>query len=411
MRTVVVSLWALFAGLSLIVVGNGLQSTLLGVRASLSGFPTGVTGAVMACYYLGFMLGSWTTPRLIARVGPIRVFAALASLFSFAPLAHALFVDPVAWAVVRLLSGACIVGIYIIVESWLNAEATNANRGRLLSLYLIVSQGSMAAGQFLLQAADPLGFELFVLISALGSLAVVPLMLTRHPAPRHEKHAAISLRALTRRAPLTVVGILLASLTFGAFYAIGPVYALEIGFESSQIAWFMAAAIVGSTLLQWPIGMLSDRMDRRRVVVGLSATVSVLAVVLALMPAQAALPIYALMFLYGGLSFPLYGVFVSLAGDQMRGDELVAASSKVLLVNGAGSAIGPVLVAWLMDAVDARAYLLFVALIHVIVCAMVVYNLLRTGAGTVVPVTHHVNATPQGSVVAAEMAGRVAGEP
>jgi MFS family permease len=157
--------------------------------------------------------------------------------------------------------------------------------------------------------------------------------------------------------------------------------------------------------------MLSDRMDRRRVVVGLSATVSVLAVALALMPAQAALPIYALMFLYGGLSFPLYGVFVSLAGDQMRGEELVAASSKVLLVNGAGSAIGPVLVAWLMDAVDARAYLLFVALIHVIVCAMVVYNLLRTGAGTVVPVTHHVNATPQGSVVAAEMAGRVAGEP
>jgi MFS family permease len=410
MRSVVLSLWALFAGLSLIVVGNGLQSTLLGVRASLSGFSTGVTGLVMACYYLGFMLGSWTTPRLIARVGPIRVFAALASLFSFAPLAHALFVDPVAWAVVRLLSGACMVGIYIIVESWLNAEATNANRGRLLSLYLIVSQGSVAAGQFLLQAADPLGFELFVLISALGSLAVVPLMLTRHPAPRHEQHASISLAALARRVPLTVVGILLLSLTYGAFYALGSVYALKIGFESSQIAWFMAAAIVGSTLLQWPVGMLSDRIDRRRVVLALSAAVSVIALVLAMLPGHAALPIFALMFLYGGLSFPLYGVFLSLAADRMRGDELVAVSSRVLLVNGAGSAIGPVLVAWLMEAVDARAYLVFVAAIHLIVSMMVAYSVLR-GSGRMAPVAHHVNAAPQGSVVAAEMAGRVAAEP
>ncbi len=178
-------------------------------------------------------------------------------------------------------------------------------------------------------------------------------------------------RALTRRVPLTVVGILLVSLTYGAFYSIGSVYALKIGLERSQIAWFMAAAIVGSTLMQWPIGMLSDRMDRRRVAVGLSAVVSVIAVVLAVLPGHAALPIYALMFLYGGLSFPLYGVFLSLAADRMRGDEFVAASSNVLLLNGAGSAIGPVLVAWLMEAVDARAYLLFVAAIHVIVCALV----------------------------------------
>lgn len=409
MRSVVVSLWALFAGLALIAVGVGLQATLLGVRASLSGFGTGVTGAVMACYYLGFMLGSWSTPKLIARVGPIRVFAALASLFSFAPLAHALFVNPWAWAAVRLMSGACVVGIYIVVESWLNAEATNANRGRLLSLYLLTSQGSVAAGQFLLRAADPLGFELFVLVSALCSLAVVPIALTRHPAPRHEQAASISLPELARRVPLTVVGVLLASLTFGAFYAIAPVYALKIGFAPSQISWFMASAIVGSTVLQWPIGMVSDRTDRRRVAVALCAAVGVITVVLAFMPVAAERTVYALMFLYGGLSFPLYGLFVSLAGDEMRGDELVAASSKVLLVNGAGAAMGPVLVAWLMDAAQPRAYMLFVALVHAVVGVLVAYHLLRTG-GTMRPVSHHVNATPQGSAVVAEMAGRVARE-
>ena len=187
-------------------------------------------------------------------------------------------------------------------------------------------------------------------------------------------------------------------------------YALKIGFESSQIAWFMAAAIVGSTLLQWPVGMLSDRMDRRRVVVGLSAAVSVIALVLAMLPGHAALPIFALMFLYGGLSFPLYGVFLSLAADRMRGDELVAASSKVLLVNGAGSAIGPVLVAWLMEAVDARAYLVFVAAIHVLVC-----HWRHTACCGAVAAwrrsAHHVNAAPQGSVVAAEMAGAWPAEP
>jgi MFS family permease len=361
----------------------------------------------MACYYLGFMLGSWTTPRLIARVGPIRVFAALASLFSFAPLAHALFVHPVAWALVRLTSGACMVGIYIIAESWLNAEASNENRGRLLSLYLITTQGAMAAGQFLLQLADPLGFELFVLVSALCSLAVVPIALTSHAAPRHEQHAPLGLRAMARRVPLTVAGVLLVSLSYGAFYAVGSVYALEIGFDRAQIGWFMAAAIVGSALLQWPIGMLSDRIDRRRVVAVISGAVSVIALVLALLPAEAALPIYALMFLYGGLSFPLYGVFVSLAGDQMRGDELVAASSKVLLLNGAGSAIGPVLVAWLMEAVALQAYFVFVAGVHLVLLALVLWHLLR--AGRMPPVVHHVTLSPQGSAVAAEMAGRVAG--
>ena len=158
------SLWALFAGLGLLMLGNGLQGTLLGIRASLSGFGTGTTGVVMACYYLGYMLGSVITPPLIRRVGGIRVFAALASLVSFAPLAHALFVNPIAWALLRLLAGACMVGVFIVAESWLNSAATNATRGRLLAVYLLVCQIAMAGGQYLLGFADPRGFELFVLV-------------------------------------------------------------------------------------------------------------------------------------------------------------------------------------------------------------------------------------------------------
>jgi MFS family permease len=410
MRQVLFSLWALFAGLSLLMLGNGLQGTLLGVRASQSGFGTQVTGAVMACYYVGFLLGSWVTPRLIRRVGPIRVFAAFASLVSFAPLAHALFVTPLVWALVRMLAGVCMVGIFIVAESWLNGAATNANRGRLLSLYIIVVQVSMAGGQFLLGIADPQGFELFVLVSALCSLAAVPIALSRRSAPLYEESSTIGFVLLLKRIPLTLVSVLLVSLSYGSFYAMGPVYAIKIGLDASQIASFMAAAIVGSVIMQWPLGMLSDHMDRRRLIVVLCAAVSVVALALAVLGAQAPWLIYLLMFLYGGLSFPLYALFLALAGDYLRSEEMVAACSKILLVNGIGSALGPLMVAWLMESVATGAYAVFLALVHVGVGLIVLHNLIRVPKVVVDQPVHYAAVTPQTSVVGTEMAGRVAAE-
>ena len=410
MRQVVFSLWALFTGVALLMLGNGLQSTLLGVRASLSGFDTQVTGAVMACYYVGFLLGSWVTPRLIRRVGPIRVFAAFASLVSFAPLAHALFVQPLVWAMVRLLAGACMVGVFIVAESWLNGEASNANRGRLLSLYIIVCQVSLAGGQYLLGIADPMGFELFVLVSALCSLAAVPIALSNRSAPRFEESATIGFRVLFQRIPLTLVGVLLISLSYGSFYAMGPVYAINIGLDRSQIATFMAAAIMGSVIMQWPLGLLSDRSDRRRLIALLCIAVTAVAALLALIPAQAPILMFVLMFFYGGLSFPLYSLFLALAGDYLRPEEMVAACSKILLVNGLGSALGPLMVAWLMESVATVAYMLFLALVHAGVGLIVLRNLYKVREVVVDQPVHYAPATPQSSIVATEMAGRVAAE-
>jgi len=407
-RQVILSLWALFAGLALLLLGNGLQGTLLGVRASLSGFETGVTGVVMACYYVGYLGGAWLTPRLLRRVGPIRVFAAFASLVSFVPLAHALFVHPVAWALLRMLGGACMVGIFIVAESWLNGAATNANRGRLLSIYLIVCQVSIAGGQYLLGVANPLGFELFVLISALCSLAVVPIALTRRAVPRpHGEAPSIGLRALLKRIPLSLTGVLIVSLAYGSFYAMGPVYALKIGLDPTQIASFMAATIIGSVLMQWPIGILSDRVDRRRVIVALCLAVVVVAAVLAFVPAQTPGLLYLLMFLFGSLSFPLYGVFVALAGDGLDADEAVAASSKILLVNGAGSALGPMLVAGLMEYFATAAYGLFIAVVHLAVALLAWRSLRRVPSLVVGEPAHYTALRPQAGVVAIEMAGRV----
>lgn len=411
MRSVLVSLWALFAGLSLLMVGTGLQGTLLGVRATTSGFGTGTTGVVMAFYFVGYLLGSWLTPILLRRVGGVRVFAALASLASFAPLAHALFVDPVSWALLRMLTGACLVGIFVIAESWLNASANNANRGRLLAIYLIVCQLSQAAGQYLLGLADVEGFELFVLVSALFSLAVVPISLTRRAAPRQVESARIGMRVLLKRIPLSLVGVLIVSLGYGSFYGMGAVYALSIGLERSQIASFMAATILGAVLLQWPIGMLSDRMDRRRLIVVLCAVVAVVATLLALVPVRWTPLIYLLTFLYGGLSFPLYGAFSALAGDRLEADELVAASSRILLVNGLGSAFGPVLVAWFMGQAGNASYGAFIAVVHLVAGLVVLRNLRREAPLVVGHPAHYAPTSPQTSPVAAEMAGRVAAEP
>ena len=411
MRHVVLSLWALFAGLGLLMLGNGLQGTLLGIRASLSGFGTGTTGVVMACYYLGYMLGSVITPPLIRRVGGIRVFAALASLVSFAPLAHALFVNPIAWALLRLLAGACMVGVFIVAESWLNSAATNATRGRLLAIYLLVCQIAMAGGQYLLGFADPLGFELFVMVSALFSLAVVPIALTRRAVMQQGPSARIALPVLVKRIPLCLAGLLLVSLAYGSFYGMGAVYALDIGLERSQIASFMASTIIGSVLLQWPIGMLSDRMDRRRLIVLLCSAVTVVGLLLALVPPSQTGLLYTLMFLFGGLSLPLYGIFVALAGDMLAPEELVAASSKILLVNGLGSAIGPVFVAWLMHGVGTAGYALFIAVVHAAAAMITMRSLMQHRSQVVGHPAHFTAITPQASVVATEMAGRVAGEP
>lgn len=405
------SLWALFAGLGLLMLGNGLQGTLLGIRASLSGFGTGTTGVVMACYYLGYMLGSVITPPLIRRVGGIRVFAALASLVSFAPLAHALFVNPIAWALLRLLAGACMVGVFIVAESWLNSAATNATRGRLLAIYLLVCQIAMAGGQYLLGFADPLGFELFVMVSALFSLAVVPIALTRRAVMQQGPSARIALPVLVKRIPLCLAGLLLVSLAYGSFYGMGAVYALDIGLERSQIASFMASTIIGSVLLQWPIGMLSDRMDRRRLIVLLCSAVTVVGLLLALVPPSQTGLLYTLMFLFGGLSLPLYGIFVALAGDMLAPEELVAASSKILLVNGLGSAIGPVFVAWLMHGVGTAGYALFIAVVHAAAAMITMRSLMQHRSQVVGHPAHFTAITPQASVVATEMAGRVAGEP
>lgn len=261
----ITSIWALFLGIALITIGHGLQGTLLGVRGVLEGFSTGNMGIIMSCYYGGFLLGSLYIPRLVQRVGHIRVFAAFASLASVTILAHSIILDPFVWGLIRIASGFSFAGLFVVAESWLNDQCTRENRGRMLSIYMGINHGGFLAGQVLLNLAAPEEFTLFILISILLSLALVPILITASPAPSFDSPTPVSVRELYRISPTGMMGAVLVGIAHGAVWGMGPVFAHNIGLDVSGVSLFMGAAILGGFLFQWPIGNWSDTLDRRSV--------------------------------------------------------------------------------------------------------------------------------------------------
>lgn len=356
--------WALLLGIAIFMLGYGLQGTLLGVRAKLAGFSTTTTGLIMSGYYLGMLLGSLRGPVLVARVGHVRVFAALLSLASAAVLVHAMLVQPLAWFVLRLLVGYCFAGVFVVAESWLNGAASNTNRGQLLSVYMVVQMGGLAIGQFLLNLADPLQFQLFALISMLISVAAVPMLLTAAATPPLTKPRKIGLAALYRLSPLGVVGVVGVGLAHSALYAMGPVYAASQQLSLAAIANFMAAIVLGGVVFQLPLGRLSDRIDRRWLIAVVALLTAVAALPFALhagLPQAWLLPGF---FVIGGLSLPLYALSVAHTNDFLTPEQIVGASAALILAYGIGAAIGPTLAAITMQLVGPTGFALHLAVVH-----------------------------------------------
>jgi len=377
MIAAILSCWALLLGLALLMLGNGLQGTLLGLRASLEGFPTTTTGLVMTGYFAGYVLGSVVVPRMIQHVGHVRVFAALASAASVAVLLHSLFVLPVPWFAMRVVTGFCFAGLYLVTESWLNDIATNENRGQLLSVYMAVVMGSMGLGQLLLNAGDPTRHELFVLVSVLVSVALVPMLLSAGRAPEFSAPESISLRALFAASPLGIVGSFSTGLAQGSFFGMGAVFADEVGFETSQVAWFMTAFGIGGMALQWPIGRLSDAMDRRKVIVVTTALSAGAALGAAAALEHSAAALIAVTALYGCISVPLYSLFIAHTNDHLEARHRVAASGGLVMVGGLGAVLGPVLCGSLMSVLGSMAFLLFLAANHALVTGYGLWRMAR----------------------------------
>lgn len=362
MLTVLRTTWPLLLGILLFMVGNGMQGTLLGVRGGIEGIPTSLMSVVMAGYFGGFVLGSLAVPPMIQRVGHVRVFAALGSLISAVLILYAAAPHWIAWAVLRLLIGFCFCGVYITAESWVNASATNETRGQAMSAYFIMQMLGLVTGQALLNVGDPAGWMLFVIPSVLVSLAFTPILLAQVQAPRFEQIKPMSLPRLYRASPLGCVGIFLVGGVFSALLGMGAVWGAVIGLDVKQISAFVAAISVGGLLAQYPIGWLSDRLDRRKLIIALSGFGAVVAAAVAM----AELGIWGYLLaaaLVGGVANPVYALLIAYTNDFLDASDMAAASAGLLLVNGAGSVFGPILTGWLMTLIGPEGFWIYMGLL------------------------------------------------
>jgi MFS family permease len=380
MMAAVRSCWALFLGIALMMLGNGLQGSLLGIRASLESFPTTLTGILMSGYFAGFLIGSALAPRLVARVGHVRVFAALAALASSAILIHAVWIDPASWTVIRLVTGFCYAGLYVVVESWLNDQATNQTRGQLLAFYMMVVLGAAAGGQLLLNLADPAGVHLFILVSILISLSSIPLVLSTGRTPAFEAPSRVGVRQLFAVSPTGVVGYFGTMLANGAYFGMGAVYGREIGLSVRDISLFMSLIMVGGMLLQWPIGRLSDAWDRRQVLTAVTLLAALFAFLAGMAAERSLLGLFVLTALFGGTNLPLYSLCVAYVNDYLERDQIVPASGTLVLIGGVGAVFGPVSAAVAMQGFGPGGFFFWLATIHAAIGALALYRMTRRRA-------------------------------
>lgn len=406
---------ALFFGIALMMAGNGLQGSLLGLRASLEGFDTNVLGFVMSGYFVGFLAGSLFAPRVVARVGHIRVFAALASLASISILVHSVFIDPWVWGAMRIVTGFCYAGLYIVSESWLNDMSDNANRGRLLSIYMVVQMGAVAGGQYLLGVSDPSGANLFMLIAVLVSLAVLPLCLSASRTPDFSTPETMSFRELFRLSPLGSAGMVMSGVANGALFGFGAVYAQRAGFTITEISTFMAVMFLGGMVLQWPIGRVSDMIDRRLVILFVTIAATLVAAVAAMLPEPAPLsvqpggeerviwPILAAAALFGGLSIPHYSLFTAHVNDRVPIRKMVAASSALVFLNGVGAIAGPNIAALLMGEAGPSGFFITLAGVHAAIGLMTGFRMLRRRAPQPAEQADFVAMPLRGTAIASQM--------
>lgn len=368
--------WALLLGILLLMVGNGMQGTLLGVRGGIEGFSPFQMSLVMAAYFLGFLGGSRITPELIRRVGHVRVFAALGSLISAILILYAAVPDWMAWTGMRILMGFCFSGVYVTAESWLNNSATNETRGQTLSAYMITQMLGIITAQALMNLGDAAGYLLFVIPSVLVSVAFTPILLSISPAPVFGTTKPMTIRQLFAISPLGCVGMFLAGGVFSAMFGMSPVYGTEAGLSVAQISMFIGAIYGGGLIFQYPIGYCSDRMDRRRLILGMSAFGAVVTLAgFAFAPGFAL--VLAVGVVIGGVTNPLYSLLIAYTNDYLQAEDMAAASGGLLFINGLGAVSGPMVTAWIMGLVGPGGFFLFISLLLALIAGYSAWRMTR----------------------------------
>ncbi|HEY7905747.1 MAG TPA: MFS transporter [Wenzhouxiangella sp.] len=349
----------LLIGIAVILAGNGLIGTLLGIRGEMASFSSATMGLIMGGYFIGFVAGTFVIPQRVRQVGHIRMFAALASMASIITLLHGLFVVPALWFVLRILAGFCVVGLYIVIESWLNEQTDNADRGNIFSAYMTTTLIGLGAGQALLLVGDINTLQLFALASVLLSLGLIPVAMTRVKEPLITEAQRLGLKKLYAISPLGVVACVFSGLGAGAFWGLGPVFAANMGLSTQAIAGFMGLTIFGGVVMMWPVGKLSDRYERRKVLLAACGLTAIMALIAHLLMGYDKDTLLLGGFLYGSFAFSIYSLAAAHTNDHVEPEQMLEVSSSLQLLWGGGAIVGPILTGFLMQSISPSVFLPF----------------------------------------------------
>ena len=384
MNKILKNSWALFLGMGLIMLAHGYQGSLLGVRAVKEEFSLTATGFMLSGYYVGYFIGARTITNFVSRVGHIRVFAAFASIASIVVLMHSIFVNPLTWFILRVVTGVSMVSIYTIAESWLNDRSSNKNRGSILSIYMIVLYGSMAIGMFFLNFSSPINFQPFILISLFMSLALIPILLTKKKAPTFKKITGMSLSELYKVSPLGMVGSLFYGTAQSALFSLLAVYAASMNFSILEISIVTFLVAISGALSQWPIGKFSDTFDRRRVIIytTFAAAFFALCAIFASgsmfydgMLGSSKKWFYIFIVLFAFASLPMFAIIFAHTNDYIPKEKFVAAGAGLQFAFGLGAISGPFLCSMLMNFIGPNGYFIFLIFFHGIIGIFGIYRM------------------------------------
>lgn len=368
------SLFALLLSFGLLLLANGLFNSLLGLRANLEGMSTTYVGFIMSGHFIGMLIGGLYAGRVVAGVGHIRAFAAFASVLSITALLHAIYIDLLPWMGLRVISGFATAGMLMVTESWLNERAGSQYRGSVLATYMMVNYIGAGSGQLLLKVGDIGEFHLFSLASIIFSLALLPVLLTRHSAPILERGSRMSVLSVIRLGPLAVIGIFTAGMINASINALAPVYAMNMFGNADQVANFTALLLVSGFVLQWPIGRLSDKLGRGVMIMVVSSIIAIGSLGMVFSANYAPQYLWLMAFGYGAFLYTLYSLCSALINDVIGPEQRVRVAGAVLIIYGVGAIIGPSLVGILTDLLGNQALFMFSFIASAGLAALAIYR-------------------------------------
>tara|TARA_B100001750_G_scaffold175402_1_gene143598 strand:+ start:103 stop:1392 length:1290 start_codon:yes stop_codon:yes gene_type:complete len=382
--------WALFTGYFVLMIAHGFQGNLLGVRSVIEEFNFIATGAMMSGYFIGYFAGANTIPKLVGKVGHIRVFAAFASMASLSILIHAVFVNPAVWTLARFITGFSLVGIFIVMESWLNDRANNRTRGQLLSIYMFITLIGLSLGTLLLNFSSPEKYEPFILISLLLSSALIPILLTKRKAPKFKKLGYIDVKGLYKTSPLGTISMFCTGLIHSALFSLGAVYAASMNFNLFEISLLLFLITTSGGIFQWPIGYYSDKTDRRIIIIFCSFAASLFAFLTIVASGTSLENMYLatsvgtdkIMFfiyasLYAGMAVPMFTLNLAYVNDYMPKEKFVAAGGGMQIIFGMGAMSGPLICSLLMNKFGSNGFFVHLLFFHLIVGAFGLYRITK----------------------------------